>query len=195
MAKEIYGLLGTAFLMGGYAPYLVSLWRGTAKPHAFSWLLWGLINAIVFTVQAAGKAGPGAWTAGMAALFNLGIGLYALRRGERHITRGDWLVCGGALSAIPLWALTKDPLWSVVLVSVIDTLAFYPTLRKSWRRPHEEVATTFAMGLIGFALSLAALQAYNFTNVCYPAKVIVTNAVFILALLYRRKTGAATCPA
>jgi uncharacterized membrane protein HdeD (DUF308 family) len=185
--QEFIGILGTVFMMGGFAPYLLALWRKQARPHAFSWLSWGLINAIIFTVQLTENAGPGAWTAGIAGFFNIGIGLYAIRGGERNITKTDWAVFITVLSAIPLWVLTKDPVWSVVLVSVIDTLAFIPTLRKSWHRPHEEVAATFVLGMLGFICALVAIENHSFTNVCYPVKVLVTNSIFIGTLLYRRR--------
>jgi hypothetical protein len=184
--KDLLGITGTVLLMGGFAPYLYALWRKTAKPHAFSWFLWGIINAIVCAVQVSQGAGAGAWTAGVAATFNLGITVYALKHGERNITRGDWAVLVSVLMALPLWVMTSNPVWSVILVSVIDTVAFYPTLRKSWNRPHEEVATTFVLGMAGFAFALMALDNPSFTNVCYPAKVILTNGIFVSCLFYRR---------
>lgn len=193
--KDVIGILGTCFLMAGFAPYLLALWRKEARPHAFTWLLWGLINAIVCAVQFTGNGGAGVWTAGVAAAFNFGIGFYAVRHGEKNITRADWGILLTVLAAIPLWALTKNPVASVVLVSVIDTLALVPTLRKSWHRPHEEVATTFAFGMVGFACSIYALDAYTFANICYPAKVLMTNALLISLLLYRRHAVARMCPA
>lgn len=193
--KEILGLMGTAVLMGGFAPYILALWRKTAKPHAFSWLLWGIVNAIVCAAQISEGAGPGAWTSGMAAFLNFCIGFYALRHGERDIAPADWLISGVALMAIPIWFAMKDPLWSVVLVSVIDTLAFLPTIRKSWLRPHEEVAATFVCGFAGFGLSLAAVDTYNFTNICFQSKVLVVNALFIGMLMYRRRMKTVVCAA
>jgi uncharacterized membrane protein len=184
--KELIGIIGTCFLMAGFAPYIYALWKKTARPHAFSWLLWALIGAIVCAVQVSENAGPGAWTAGIAALFNLGIGLYAIKHGEKNVTKSDWAILVTVLAAIPLWAVTKDAVWSVVLVSVIDTLAFIPTIRKSWHRPHEEVAATFVFGFIGFAFGLMALENHSFTNICYPAKVLFTNSIFIACLMYRR---------
>jgi hypothetical protein len=191
----MYGMIATGFMLAGYVPYLQALWRREAKPHTFSWLLWGTVNAIICAVQVAGNGGAGAWAAGVVAVFNIGIGLYAIRGGERNITRGDWAIFLSVLAALPLWALTKDPVWSVVLVSIIDTLAFVPTLRKSWRRPHEEVASTFALGIAGFAFALMALDNYSFANICYPAKVIVTNALFVGSLLYRRRALDMALPA
>jgi len=47
----------------------------------------------------------------------------------------DWYFFLAALAAIPLWLLTRTPLYSVVVVTVIDALAYVPTFRKSWHRP------------------------------------------------------------
>lgn len=185
--KNLAGLLSTLFLMAGYAPYLLALWRKSAKPHAFSWFSWGVINAIVCAVQVSQDAGPGAWTSGIAALFNIGIAAHAVRFGEKHITRADWVIFISVLASLPLWALTKDPVWSVVMLSVIDTAAFLPTLRKSWHRPHEEVATTFALGIVGYGLALFATKDYGFASICFPLKVMVANGIFVACLLYRRK--------
>ena len=102
------------------------------------------------------------------------------------MTKSDWAILVTVLAAIPLWAVTKDAFWSVILVSVIDTLAFIPTIRKSWHRPHEEVASTFVFGFIGFAFALLALENPSFINICNPVKVLCTNAIFIACLMYRR---------
>lgn len=184
--KTIFGILGVLFLSGSSVPYVIALWKRTAKPHAFSWILWSLINAIVCAAQISDGAGPGAWSAGATAIVNGGIALHALKFGERNFTRMDWIVFLSALAALPLWAVTKDPMWSVILVSVIDTFGFIPTMRKSWHKPYEEVLMTFVLGEIGFTFAILALQNYTLTNWLYPGVVLVTNSTFIAALLYRR---------
>lgn len=185
--KEIFGILGVAFLVGSSIPYIYALYKKRARPHAFSWTLWALINAIVFAAQLSDGAGAGAWTAGVTTIVNGGIALHAFIYSKIGFTRGDWLVFLSALLAIPLWIVTKDPLWSVILVSFIDTIAFIPTLRKSWNNPHSEVLMAFVLGMAGFACAILALDNYSVTNWLYPGTVMVTNSVFILALVLRRK--------
>ncbi len=184
--KEIYGSLGVAFLAASSVPYIIACWKNAAKPHAFSWILWSLINAIVCAAQMVSGAGAGSWSAGTTAFVNGCIAIYALRRGEKNITRGDWIMFLSGLAAVPLWVLTKDPLWSVILVSVIDTFGFFPTMRKSWLKPYEEVLMTFVLGEIGFFFAILAMENYSLTNWLYPGVVLVTNSIFIVALLYRR---------
>ena len=185
--KEIYAICGVIAMLVCMLPYIVALYHKRAKPHAFSWLLWGFINLVVLAAQSTEGAGAGAWVIATNGTINTLLGLYALKYGERHFTKSDWAVFLVALSAIPLWWVTKDPWWSVLLVSFIDVVAFYPTLRKSWNKPHEEVAMTFVIGGVGFVFSLLALDNYNLVNSFYPVVVLAVNTVFISLLLYRRR--------
>ena len=184
--KDFYGMLGVIFLLGSSVPYVIACWKKRAKPHAFSWILWALINAIVCAAQVADHAGAGAWSAGVTGFVNVCIAVYALKYGENNFTRGDWVVFLSALAALPLWIATKNPLWSVILVSIIDAFGFFPTVRKSWHRPYEEVLMTFLLGEIGFFFAFMAIENYSVTNWLYPGTVLLTNSVFIVTLLYRR---------
>lgn len=185
--KDIFGILGAAFLFCSCIPYIVGLYKKTARPHAFTWILWALINAVVFAAQLSEGAGAGAWAAGVTALVNTGISIHALMYSKIKITRFDWAVFLSALCAIPLWALTKDPMWSVILVCIIDTVAFAPTIRKSWNDPYSDVVMTFVLGFIGFCFAIAAIENYILTNWLYPAVVLMTNVMFVSVLLYRRR--------
>lgn len=187
LIKAFFGITGAVLLAGSVLPYALAMYRGKIKPHCFTWLLWGLINAIVCAAQMQSSAGAGAWTSGATAIVNTVIGIFAAFYGTRDITRGDWAILLSALSAMPLWWLTDDPLWSVVLLSLIDALAFWPTYRKSWNRPWEEAALPFVIGGLGFTCALIALDTYSLVNVLYGATVLATNAVFITMLLMRRR--------
>jgi hypothetical protein len=138
--KDVFGLLSLTLFVVSYVPYARSIFVANTKPHAFTWLVWGAVMAIAFVAQLSDKAGAGSWATGLSAAFCLGIGVVALFRGEKHITRGDWVAFVVTLLAIPLWVVTSDPLWSVLLVTGIDAVAYYPTFRKSYAKPDEELA-------------------------------------------------------
>lgn len=186
-SNEIFGGIGTGLMLLSAVPYFLALWKKKIKPHAFSWLLWFVINAVVLAAQVTKGAASGWWPTLMSMLITLSIGLYALKWGEREYAKSDWMFLALALFAIPLWVATKDPLWSVILVCVIDILAFFPTIRKSWKKPHEENALSFAVGAAGFFFSLLAIENFIFTNYAYPAVVMTNNLVFVGLLVWRRK--------
>jgi hypothetical protein len=75
--------------------------------------------------QLSDMAGAGSWATGLSASFWPGTAIIALYRGDKHITRGDWLAFAATSLAIPLWIVTSDPLWSVLLVTWIDAVAYF----------------------------------------------------------------------
>ncbi|HTL29474.1 MAG TPA: hypothetical protein VL282_09635 [Tepidisphaeraceae bacterium] len=184
--SEIYGGLSVAFAIASYAPYFVATLRGTNKPHVFSWLLWSLLTWIAFAIQVFSGAGPGAWASGVTAFCCVVIAAASLKHGERRITRSDWVAFILGLLTLPLWLATKDPTASALLVTAIDLFGFYPTFRKSWHRPREEMVSTHALSLIKHLLAIAALSIVSIPTAFYPAALFVANVLLVAEILYRR---------
>jgi len=184
--KDIFGLLSLALSVVSYVPYVRSIFVANTKPHAFTWLVWGAVMAIAFVAQMLDKAGAGGWATGLSAAFCIGIGIIALFRGEKHITRGDWIAFVVTLLAIPLWVATSDPLWSVLLVTGIDAVAYYPTFRKSYAKPDEELAFKYVLTVIRYVFSLLALERFTVVTSVYQLVSIVMEMAIVVMLLWRR---------
>ena len=167
--------------------YLWHIFRRTIKPHIFSWVIWGLLGLIGFAAQVAANAGPGCWAMGVSSALCLVIASAGLFYGEKSITRGDWICFILLLSAIPAWMATNNPLWAVIIVSAIDTGAFYPTFRKSWMAPHQESAASFLLYALQTLLSLAALESFTWTTALYPATILTMNIILTSTLFCRRR--------
>lgn len=184
--NEILGCLSLALSVIGYGPYVLSTLRRQIKPHMFSWIIWGMIAAIAFFAQDSDDAGPGAWAMGFTAVSCLVIAALAAHCGEKHITRSDWLSFVGALLAIPLWYVTQDPLWALVLVTAIDSCGYYPTFRKSWNKPRDENIIVYVMDATKFVLALLALEHYSVVTVLSPLFVSVVETALVMMILMRR---------
>jgi hypothetical protein len=184
--KDMFGLLSLILSVVSYVPYARSIFVASTKPHAFTWLVWGAVMAIAFIAQLSDRAGAGSWATGLSAAFCLGIGVVALFRGEKQITRGDWIAFVVTLLAIPLWVVTSDPLWSVLLVTGIDAVAYYPTFRKSYAKPDEELAFKYVLTVIRYLFSLLALEHYTVVTSVYQLVSIVMEMAIVVMLLWRR---------
>ena len=187
ISQQTFGIVAAVFGICAYIPYIRAVIKGRTRPHVFSWFLWCLMSAIVFFAQVSAGAGAGAWVTASIAVLCAVIFALALRQGETSITLSDRISLIAALAAIPLWLLTKDPLWSVILLCVIYVLAFYPTIRKSWLRPHQETILSFALGTVRSVLNLLALQTVNLTTSLYPLVNLLTCVLFVVLVLWRRK--------
>lgn len=187
MDKELLALIGIILTIIGYTAYIRSILTGTTMPHPFSWIIWATLTAIAFFAQLSENAGPGAWITGTTAAVSFGIVALAYYKSrDFDITRADWVTFLAGLSAIPLWLVTENPLWAVILITVIDALGFFPTFRKCWDRPGNELPLHYIIAGLKFVLSLAALDTFNLTTTLYPASLVLMNWIFIAMLYWRR---------
>jgi hypothetical protein len=184
--KEIYGYLSLLLTVAAYAPYAWSTWKGTTRPHIFSWVIWTVLMVIATAGQFAGSAGPGWWATGLSAAACLIIALQAWRQGDKNITRSDWAVFIGALAAIPFWLITGNPLTAIIIVTVIDALSYAPTFRKSWHAPHEEMPLHYIISNLKHIASLFAMSAYTMTTVLYPMALLAMNTMLVAMIYWRR---------
>lgn len=175
--------------MIGFLPYFRNLFAGSTKPHTFSWLIWGVLSTITFTAQVVSGAGPGAWIIGVAATLSLAVFVIAIFKGEKQITRLDEISLASSALGIALWIVTTNPLWSVVIVSIVDAVGYIPTFRKTYKQPYGETLTLYILSSFSFVISLFALQVFNLTTALYPTSLIATNIVFISMVLVRRRNG------
>ena len=180
MAAAIIGVIG-------FLPYFRNLFAGRAKPHTFSWLIWGILSAITFTAQVVSGGGPGAWIIGVAATLSLVVFVIAIFKGEKEITRLDKVSLASAALGILLWILTTNPLWSVIIVSIVDAVGYIPTFRKTFKQPYGETLALYFLSTISFVISLFALQVVDLTTALYPSSLITTNVIFISMVLIRRR--------
>ena len=185
--KNILGAIAVAITFVSFIWYFRDVFYGQTKPHLFSWLVWGLLELIAYFAQVAKGAGPGAWVTVSSGLLCLCVFVIAIPRGEKNITRLDWISFLGALFGLALWIITKNPLSAVVLASFTDFLGFIPTFRKAYHKPQEETVILYASSCVKLVLAMIALHSFNLTTSLYPASLLVTNALFVTMVLIRRK--------
>ncbi len=193
MSTELFtlqeGIGGIAVLLGfvGYAFYIRGIFKGRVKPHFFTWCVWAILTFIAFLAQVVAGGGPGAWVTGVTAAMSVVFALVGLGSSSRSlIAKSDWVFFIGALLAIPPWLVTGDPLWSVVIITIIDAIAFVPTFRKAYEHPETESASTYVLSGIKFIFGIVALSSLSVATVLYPASLVLANLVFVAMVLLRR---------
>jgi len=185
--KMILGVIASFLAFIATVPYIRGIYRGTNKPHLFAWIIWWLLTAIAFAAQIAGGGGAGAWNTGIASLMCIWICLSTWHRVKFVATKLDWWMFGVGMCSIPLWAATSNPLWAIVIVTGIEAVAFALTFKKSWFKPHEEVASTYSLNLIRHVISIIALAEINLTTALFPACMLFLNTGLVAMLLTRRR--------
>jgi len=131
----------------------------------------------------------GAWPTIAAAATCFFITLLAIKYGSTDIKKIDYIFLIASLSAIPLWIITKNPTYSALLVTLIEIIAAFPTIRKSWYRPEEEVVSTYGLNTLRYFLSILALASFSISTTAYPIGMIFMNGIIFTILVLRGKNS------
>ncbi|MEO6696726.1 MAG: hypothetical protein ABIN45_01850 [Gammaproteobacteria bacterium] len=186
--KELLSAVAIALTFIAFFPYIRSIMRGTIKPHVFSWVIWGITTFVVFLAQLEDKGGVGAWPIGVSGVITIYIAFTAcVKRADITITRTDWAFFTAAMTSLPFWYFTSDPLWAVVILTAVDVLGFGPTARKAYNFPFDEQLTFFALFMARNLIVIMALENYSLTTVLFPAVIASACLFLILMVTYRRR--------
>jgi hypothetical protein len=189
--KAALGLTAAVLAGLSFIPYIHSILKGKAAPHFFTWLLWAILSCVIYAIQLSENAGPGAWSMGVTALGAIVIAVLSFFRGEKTGTKMDWACLISCLFCIPLWLITKDPTASAVLLTVIDVVAFWPTVSKTWKKPHKESLVYYSVWMIRYPMATFAITEMSLANVVCPAAWAVISFFFVGMIVYRRAVLAA----
>jgi hypothetical protein len=185
--KQILGLLAVVIAFVGYTPYLRDTIIGKTKPHIFSWFLWSLISFIAFGLQWSKGAGAGSYANFAMGLICSVLFIFSFRNGTKNIKRADIISLILAVIATILWLVVNQPVWSIILVVIIDIFSFTPTFIKSWDRPYEETLSTWFLNIVRQIFILLSIVEINFVTITVPLYALVANIAFFILLITRRK--------
>lgn len=185
--REIIWLITVVIGIYAYYPYIRDILLGKTKPHIFSWIVFVIMDIIAFFIQFGDNAGPGAW-----GILTTGIGafvvfLLAIKYGEKSITNSDIVAFVFALVCIVFYVILKNPFLSQIMIFAILLLAMYPTMRKSFHKPHEETLSVYSVAVLRSLLSILAAINISFLTIGLSVFIICLNSVFISLVLIRRK--------
>ncbi len=186
--KEILSAMAIVLTFIAFFPYIRSILRGQVRPHVFSWVIWGITTFVVFLAQLEDKGGVGAWPIGVSGVITLFVAFLAyIKRSDIMITKIDWLFFILALSSLPFWYLSSNPLWAVIILTTVDVFGFVPTIRKAYNDPYSESLLFFALFTVRNFIVIIALENYTVTTILFPAAIAIACLLFIIMVVYRRK--------
>lgn len=177
-----------ALTIVAFIPYIASILSGSTKPHVFSWIIWGTTTMVVFFAQMHAKGGVGAWPTGVSAVLTTFIALLAFwKRADISITKLDQQFFWAAMASLPLWYVTSDPMWAVIVLTAVDLFGFAPTVRRAYHYPHQENMSFFGLFMLRNLLILLALESYSVATSLFPFSVGLTCFLLLIMIHFRRK--------
>jgi hypothetical protein len=188
--KNLFALLGITLGVIGYIPYLLDIYRGKTKPHAFTWLVWAVLGGITFAIQITEGGGLGAWLTFTTAVISFFVFWWALFRGVRVFVGFDWIALVASFISLGIWFFTGDPTLSVILIIVTEIFGMLPLLRHAYLKPDEETPSMFVIYCFAWAFSLVALKTFSVDTALYASYSVIMNMVIAGIILARRRVNA-----
>lgn len=185
--KVLLGTVSVILTFAGYVPYIVDIFKGTTKPHMFSWLVWSITTFAVYFLQLGSGAGFGANVTLALALLVSFVFLISIKKGDLAIKKIDSIFLIIALVGVATWLLLDQPVLSIIILTGVDLCGFVPTVRKSWLSPYSETLSFYIITSFRHILNLFALAEYNVVTWFFPLAWSVVNALFALFLIVRRR--------
>lgn len=159
-------------------------WRN--KPHAFSRLIRWIITGTAFFAQRTQTDSLATRVLWLSAIICLVVAAFARYKHKSVIAKIDRLYFTLSILALLLRYITKTPVWSVILIVLIDLLAFLPTFRKTRYDPKAEGILVYALSAFKFVLVLRSLDVITITTALYPIYLVLANGTFAIFALVRR---------
>ncbi|OFW88328.1 MAG: hypothetical protein A3B66_04090 [Alphaproteobacteria bacterium RIFCSPHIGHO2_02_FULL_46_13] len=185
--QEILGAIAFLISIVGTVVYIRSILKGDTKPHLYTWMVFTILTSIAFFAQISDNAGPGAWMMGANAVLCFLIMLLCPKYGHKEKTKADKIALISSLFAIIPWLMLESPLVSVIMVSLIDMVAFFPTIRKSWDNPYQENIPNYMIQNLKNIIALFALTNFTITTSLYLISIFLVNSTLIGICVYRRR--------
>ncbi len=186
-SQLLFATLASVVSTLGTIPYVVDIFRLKTTPHIYSWFVWMVLQGTGFFLMISEGAGHGAVLIGVNALLCAITFTLSFKYGTKNITVFDTICFVGALLAMILWFFLHDALLSIIVVSAIDLLAYFPTFRKAYTEPQTETVSAYLAGSLACLLSLGALSSFSITTSLYLIVILVCNFALSSMILFRRR--------
>jgi hypothetical protein len=166
----------------GNVPYLKSILKKEIEPHPFSWFAWSIVSLTVLFGAYLKGGGIGVIPILVSEIFTILIFLFSLKYGFKNFDKKDIAFILLAIIGLVPWYLTKDPTYSVVIMVLIDLVAFFPTIRKTLNSPESENNILYQMNFLRHFLILFSLDKINIATSFHSFAMIIINLIMIVLI-------------
>lgn len=186
-ALAIFGILSGIFSAISYPPYIIAIFKGTAKPERASWLIWSVLTAMGFFTQLAVGATHSLWLPGIQGIGVIIVFLLSIRYGFGGLLKRDVVTLIAAAVTLLIWYFTNNAVMAVYLTVLIDAMGAWLTVVKAYEHPKSETLITWALSGIGGFFGLLAVGVYDLPILAYPFYIFICNFAVVVAILLGRK--------
>ena len=187
----VFGVLAAVVGIADTVPYMRDTLGRSTRPHRGTWLIWAVLAIVVCLSQRADGASWSLVMAGTQVVVTTAIFVLAIRLGTGGISAIDALMIGVAAAGVAGWLVVHEPMVATLCVVGADLIAAAMMVPKTYRDPHSETLSTFALASLGGALAVGAVGVVEVSLLVYPVYYCLVNGAMALLIHRRRRTDCA----
>ncbi len=190
--RQLIGWVAAIVSFMAYPPYIVEfigeptkkfwatrwMWKylpleGKTNPHLASWLIWALLQVVIFNGSRQQGASATTWIVLMYLIGSLMTAAFVWFYGDRNWETLDiFCACLGGVS-LALLLVVKAPFWALLLAINTDGIASIPTLVGVTKKPADEPRLGWTIFLLGAGVNLLAVKTWNFQEAGFTIYLLV----------------------
>ena len=187
----VFGVLAAVVGIADTVPYMRDTLGRSTRPHRGTWLIWAVLAIVVCLSQRADGASWSLVMAGTQVVVTTAIFVLAIRLGTGGVSAIDALMIGVAAAGVAGWLVVHEPMVATLCVVGADLIAAAMMVPKTYRDPHSETLSTFALASLGGALAVGAVGVVEVSLLVYPVYYCLVNGAMALLIHRRRRTDCA----
>ena len=187
----VFGVLAAVVGIADTVPYVRDTLGRSTRPHRGTWLIWAVLAIVVCLSQRADGASWSLVMAGTQVVVTTAIFVLAIRLGTGGVSAVDALMIGVAAAGVAGWLVVHEPMVATLCVLGADLIAAAMMVPKTYRDPHSETLSTFALASLGGALAVGAVGVVEVSLLVYPVYYCLVNGAMALLIHRRRRTDCA----
>lgn len=166
-------------------PYIRSVLNGKTKPHRLGWLIFSIMNGMVFFAQIFSGGRLSTLVSLIFFIFSLSVFGLSFSKGTNQTSASDWVLFSFAVLAMILWAVTRNNALAIWLTLFIDLIATAMIILKVRRHPSSENASSWIIQTIAYVFTCLTL--YNVRiGILYvrPLYGLICDVALVASILY-----------
>lgn len=145
----------------GY-PYIKSVLNGKTHPHQLSWLVFTIMNGMVFFAQYLAGGRVSTLISLTFFVYSLITFVLSLSRGTRNTSRADKGLFLFAVLAMIAWVVTRSNVLAIWLTLLIDLAATSMIILKVRKQPDSEDPEAWFFGALAYVFACITLFSVHF---------------------------------
>lgn len=184
--KIIISILATIIGVISFFPYLKDVFKLKTKPHLYTWLIWSITQGTAVFGILYGGGGWGVLNLLVGTLLVLLVLILSFKYGSKDIILSDKIILIIAVSSIIIWWKLNQPIFSIIMVSLIDFIGYIPSFRKTYKDPWSETSITWLFFSLSNILAILSIEKYSILTTCYLAVITIANLILFFISYIRR---------